>query len=475
MMATSLGPGTKAVSRGGRRYVVVAGRVACHVLDPLDVGSAPWGLTSSVGINAVGPRQPLSWSRWERRESFHRIGLLLAGICDSVSNAWRETIQKRWINLGKGVIQLALRIERIETIPIKVPLKHVYKGSYYQMGNRCTIITRVYTDEGIIGEIYNGDADEEQPEIVRIIQEELAPRVIGMDAFNVEACWQAMLPITFDQLRDRRFAIQAVACVDSAIWDAIGKALGQPLYRIWGGYRSSLPMIGIGGYYTGETSVEEDVEFFASQGMAGMKFKVGGRTPEVDLDRLRRAVAVAPKGFVFVVDANQGYTLREAIDFAQRAKDVVPLRWFEEPCRWLNDLRAMKDVRALTGVPVAAGQSEISRRGMRELITEGSIDVSNFDASWGGGPTEWRKVAMMAELYDVELGHHEEAQVASHLLAARPNGTYVEGFRPERDPIYWQMLENRPSLEEGGFKLPERPGFGWQFDQDFINLYRVDR
>lgn len=374
-----------------------------------------------------------------------------------------------------GSYRLELVIERIETVPIRVPLKQIYKGSYYQMGNRCTIITRIYTSAGIVGEIYNGDADEEQAEIIRIIQEELAPLVVGRDVFNVEGNWQAMLPTTFDELRDRRFVMQAIAAVDSATWDAVGKALGQPLYRLWGGYRSSIPMIGIGGYYTGEATIEEDVAFFASQGMVGMKFKVGGRSPDVDLERLRRAVRAAPPEFMFMVDANQGYTLKEAVDFARRAQEITPLRWFEEPCRWYNDRRMMRDVRFLTGVPVTAGQSEISRNGIRELIMDGAIDVSNFDASWAGGPTEWRKVAMMAEIFEVELGHHEEAQIASHLLASRPNGTYIETFRPERDPIFWQMLQNRPPLKDRAFALPELPGFGWQLDADFVQRYRVDR
>ena len=117
------------------------------------------------------------------------------------------------------------------------------------MDTRCTIITRVLTDEGIIGEVYNGDEDEAQAAIRRIIHQELAPAVVGRDAFAVEGCWEAMLPATFDILRERKLATQAMACVDSAIWDAVGKAVGMPLYRLWGGYRDALPIIAIGGYY----------------------------------------------------------------------------------------------------------------------------------------------------------------------------------------------------------------------------------
>jgi D-galactarolactone cycloisomerase len=68
-------------------------------------------------------------------------------------------------------------------------------------------------------------------------------------------------------------------------------------------------------------------------------------------------------------------------------------------------------VRLRGNVDVAAGQSEISRVGMREMMVAGAIDVCNYDASWAGGPTEWRRIAALASSFDVQLGHHEEAQV----------------------------------------------------------------
>ncbi len=368
-------------------------------------------------------------------------------------------------------------IESIETIPLRVPLKHLYKGSYYKMRNRCTIITRIRTSDGLIGEAYNADSDEEQTEILQIINDEIAPLVTGLDVQQVERCWHAMLPVTLDQLRDRRLPMQAIACVDSAIWDAYGKIAGQPLWQLWGGYRSRIPMIGIGGYYgTSEADLERELAFFKEQhGMVGMKFKIGGKPPELDADRLRTARRIVGDDFLFVVDANQGYTVREALEFLACLGGEVQLRWFEEPTRWHADWRGLRDVRLRGNVNVAAGQSEISRVGMREMFVAGAVDVCNFDASWGGGPTEWRRVAALALSFDVELGHHEEAQVSSHLLASMPNGTYVEAFSPTRDPIYWNLIANRPELIDGHLPLPTEPGFGWVLDEDFIEKYRVDR
>lgn len=377
-----------------------------------------------------------------------------------------------------------LTIERIEIIPIRVPLPFTYAGSYYRMRNRCTIVTRVHTAEGIVGEAYNADEDEPmQGEIVAILRDEIAPLVVGLDAMQVERCWEAMLPATFDQLRPRWYAMQAIACVDTAIWDAVGQAVGQPLWRLWGGYRDRIPMIGIGGYYIPDDpaakgqEIEREIDFFqAEHGMVGMKFKVGGKPPAEDAARLARARKHAGDDFLFVADANQGYTVREALAFLAAVRaEGIELRWFEEPTRWHADFRGLRDVRLRGNVDVAAGQSEISRVGMREMMVNGAIDVCNYDASWGGGPTEWRRVAALASAFDVQLGHHEEAQVASHLLASVPHGTYVEAFSPARDPVFWQMIENRPPLVDGQLVLSDRPGLGWVLDRAFIDRHRVDR
>ena len=153
----------------------------------------------------------------------------------------------------------------------------------------------------------------------------------------------------------------------------------------------------------------------------------------------------------------------------------LPLRWFEEPTRWHGDWRSLRDVRLRGNVNVAAGQSEISRVGMREMMAAGAIDVCNFDASWGGGPTEWRRVASPAASFDVQLGHHEEAQVSSHVLASVSHGTFVEAFSPTRDPIFWEMWVNRPALVDGLLPLPDTPGFGWELDHEFTERSRVDR
>lgn len=365
-----------------------------------------------------------------------------------------------------------LTIEHVEVTPVRVPLTRRFQGSHYSMSNRCTIVTRVHTSCGLVSEVYNGDTDTEQAVIVGIIRDEIVPQLIGRSALETEACWEAMLPPTYDILRDRSLSLQAMACVDSALWDLVGKALDVPLFQLWGGYRDRLPAICIGGYYTDDLAdVAAQVETYRELGFAGCKFKVGRLSPAEDAHRTRLAREAAGDEFVLMVDANQGFTRREAIQFAELTREL-DLRWFEEPVQWLNDRLSMRDVRLTTGLPVVAGQSEDTRAGLRDLISSGAVDACNADASWIGGPSEWRRVAAVAALHEVEMAHHEEPQISAHLLASIPHGTYLETFDPDRDPVFWNMIANRRPFEGGLYAVPDGPGFGLELDWDYIERYR---
>jgi D-galactarolactone cycloisomerase len=369
---------------------------------------------------------------------------------------------------------LSLTIRAIELIPIVVPLAHEYRGSYYRMTNRATVITRVHTQEGITGVAYAADEDRTLPDIARVIRDEITPKLLGEDAFSYQRCWELGFPVTYDQLRDRRIGLVSLACVDIAIWDAIGQALGRPLWQLWGGYRNRLPVNIIGGYYGRDLgAIADEVSEWRAMGFRGCKFKIGGRSPKEDAERISAARTAAGDDFVITVDANQGYTMNDALDLCRRVTDLG-VRWFEEPCIWTNDGRDMRDVRARGGIPVCAGQSEHSPAACRDLMELGAIDVCNFDASWSGGATNWLRMAALAHVYGVELAHHEEPQVAAHLLASQPNGTYLEVFHPDRDPIWWNLIANRPEVVDGEIRLPDSPGLGWVLDDDFIARHRVE-
>lgn len=341
------------------------------------------------------------------------------------------------------------------------------------MTRRATLIARLHTNGGVVGEAYVGDEDATLADIERVVQHELWPVLEGQDVLAVERLWSRAYPVTFDILRDRRVGLVALAAMDTAVWDAVGKVLEQPLWRLWGGFRDRVPLIAIGGYY-GEPlgSISDEISFYRDANLAGVKFKVGGASPAEDAERVRRAREAAGEDFILAIDANQGYTVGEAMDLAHRIEDL-DIAWFEEPVRWHNDRRSLRDVRMRIRIPVCAGQSELSASGCRDLMEAGAIDICNFDASWSGGPTAWRQAAAIARSYDVAMGHHEEPQVSTHLLASVPHGTVAECFHPDRDPFWWRLIANRPVVTDGKVILPERPGLGWELDASYVASHRV--
>jgi L-alanine-DL-glutamate epimerase-like enolase superfamily enzyme len=181
------------------------------------------------------------------------------------------------------------RLHHVEAIALEIPLARNFGGSTYAVLKRSTVVTRLHTDDGLVSEVYNGDNREQGREIVRLIREDLAPRVIGQDLSAGEVIWQRMFALTH-QSRDRKTLMEAIACVDCAIWDLVGKARGQSVAALLGGRRRErLPIISIGGYYReGKTlaDIGREMESYREAGMAGCKFKVGGLTPEEDARRV---------------------------------------------------------------------------------------------------------------------------------------------------------------------------------------------
>ena len=368
-----------------------------------------------------------------------------------------------------------MRIRDVEAIAIEIPLKKTFGGSKYRMNSRCTIITRMRTDENLFSEVYNGDNRTRSRELVKIIHDELKPLLVGEDIFAVERIWEKIFP-TAHWIRDRKLVMEAIACVDTAIWDLMGKALGVNVGRLLGGFRNSLPIIAIAGYYEADKSLSDlsrEMEWLKGVGMAGCKVKVGGLSPEEDAERVAAAREGGGPDFILAVDANCGWNVKDAIRFAKRIEHL-DIRWFEEPCHWYDDVCGMAQVRQATSIPINAGQSEITGYGIRRLLTAGAVDLVNMDASESGGITPWRRAAGMCATFDVQMAHHEEPQIAMQLLSAVPNGTYVECFPdPERDPIWADLIVNRPSIKDGVIEILQGGGFGLQLDWDMIEKYRL--
>src|SRR2546428_4377359 len=164
-------------------------------------------------------------------------------------------------------------------------------------------------------------------------------------------------------------------------------------------------------------AIGREMEAYRQAGMAGCKFKVGGLTPEEDAKRVEVARKAAGSEFILAVDANRGWSVEDAERFAHLV-EPLDLRWFEEPCHWYDDVGMMARVRRATRIPITAGQSELTHHGVRRLVEARAVDLVNFDASEGGGVTEWRRAALVCGAAGGPMGPPQKPPNAPALLPA---------------------------------------------------------
>ena len=376
-----------------------------------------------------------------------------------------------------------MKIKHVEAVPLMRRLEETFQGGTYKITSRNTIVTRAELDNGVVGEVFGGDEDQYQLEVCRVVNTVFGPLLAGKDVRDLESHWESMWSTHIDlgnrgihslDLAKHCAKSQAIAAVDMALWDALGKSLGQPVYKLLGGYCDRVPVIAIGGYVTKEgrsADLEAEIAHYLDLGIHGMKLKVGHLSVEEDIERARLARRTGGADFHLCVDANQGWTVDQALAFARGAVDL-DLAWLEEPAQWQDQIEGNARIRA-AGIPVNAGQGEISRHGCRDMIVRGAVDMLNVDATIAAGVTEWRRIAAMAHCFGVGMAHHEEPQVALHLLAAAPNGLCVEIFpNYNRDPMWFDLPRERPEIRDGYMILPEGPGFGLPLRPEVIERWR---
>ena len=376
-----------------------------------------------------------------------------------------------------------MKIIDVRAIPLVRPLEETFRGGTYQITSRNTLVTEIEADNGLVGIAFGGDEEKYQNEVVQVIESALRPLLIGEDLSTVERLWDRMFQAdpglenrgihTLDLL-NKAIQMQAIAAVDNALWDLLGKSYGVPLYKLLGGFRDRVPVIAIGGYYAddkGDKELIEEMRGYQAAGLAGVKMKVGRAAVKEDVHRVRVVREALGQEFVIACDANQAWVPEDAIRFGRAVEDLG-VRWLEEPVVWYEQLRGLRQVRQAVKIPVVAGQGEISRFGCRDLILNEAVDILNVDVTIAGGITEWQRIAAMASMFGIGMAHHEEPQVALHLLASIPHGLYVEIFpNPERDPMWFDLPVKQPEIQGGYMNVPQGPGLGMDLDQKIIAKY----
>lgn len=259
-----------------------------------------------------------------------------------------------------------MQITDVKAIPLVRNLDEVFLGGTYRITSRNTLVTEIWTDDGIVGQAFGGDEWRYQNEIVRVIEEHFKPLLVGEDIREVEKLWERMFNLPLDlgnrsihtlDLANHASRMQAIAGVDVALWDALGKSMHTPVYKLLGGFRDKVPIVGIGGYYgngKGDKELIAEMVGYHEMGLAGVKMKVGRAEVKEDARRVRIVREAVGPDWVIACDANQAWTPEEAIEFGRLVRNVN-LRWLEEPVRWYDQLQGLRRVRQALGIPISAG------------------------------------------------------------------------------------------------------------------------
>ena len=171
------------------------------------------------------------------------------------------------------------------------------------------------------------------------------------------------------------------------------------------------------------------------------------------------------------MDANQAWSVAEAVDFAQRTADYN-LLWIVEPVHWENDRTWLAVLRKQNNVRLCAGQNEVSVNGCKELLAAGAIDICNFSATYGGGVTPWLQSAALAKVFGAQLAFTGDPQQSIHYMTAFEHGTVIEAFHPDRDPIFFEIVMAPSEIRNGILRVPDKPGWGYDIPADYLKAHR---
>jgi L-alanine-DL-glutamate epimerase-like enolase superfamily enzyme len=266
----------------------------------------------------------------------------------------------------------------------------------------------------------------------------------------------------------------AMSALDIALWDIKGKVMGQPIYRLLGGYAQRVPVYATFGLlsYSREELVSV-AKALVSEGYNKLKMVVGidgaDNLPEdqARVEALRKGVG---NDIQIIVDANHLFSLRQAVELARRI-EPYNITWFEEPVH-NNDVKDLAELRTRTFIPIAAGQQEGMRWRHRDLIVGNAVDIVQTDAALVGGFSEGLKVAHFAQAYNLPIATHGYVcpHINMHLVAGVTNGWLVE-FHALGQKLSEVIFVNPPKVEKGWVTLPEKPGLGMDVNYAALKEY----
>ncbi|MEE8444595.1 MAG: mandelate racemase/muconate lactonizing enzyme family protein, partial [Alphaproteobacteria bacterium] len=293
-----------------------------------------------------------------------------------------------------------MKVTGVRTVRVELPIEPPVRTAIHDIRAVGCVLVTLDTDEGLTGESYMFAFNAGYLSAMEQMVLGLAGTVEGEDPHFVERIWSALWrDINF--VGHKGISVMALSALDTALWDIVGKAAGRPLYQLFGAARDAIPAYASGGLWLSQDIDElvAEAKSFIDQGFRAMKLRLGKPTIDEDIERLAALRAAVGPDIALMADANQGLDVTHAIRLGRRLEEF-DLVWFEEPVA-ATDLDGHARIAAALDTPIASGESEYTRHGMKAMIDARACDILMPDLQRIGGLTEFRKVAALAEAHEI--------------------------------------------------------------------------
>jgi L-alanine-DL-glutamate epimerase-like enolase superfamily enzyme len=358
-------------------------------------------------------------------------------------------------------------VTRVEIFQVDLAAKVARSDAIQAFNRQETPMVRVWTDDGAVGDGYSYTIGTGGSAVIAMLRDYMAPWLIGRDAAMIEEIWKGLFFYTHANSVGATVSL-ALSAIDTALWDLRCKRAGAPLHLLAGGAQRRIPIYNTeGGWlnFTVQELVDHALEA-REAGFRGFKVKVGLPHAAEDASRLAAVRDAVGPTMEIMVDANQCFSLSEAIRRAKRF-EAFDLAWFEEPMP-AEDIDGHVRLSRSTSTPIAIGESLYHPSHFREYLQRGGCSIVQVDVARIGGITPWLKTAHLAESFNMQVCPHYLMELHVGLCAAVPNAAWVE-FIPQLDAA----TESRIEIVDGYAVPSNEVGIGIAWDWKAIERMRT--
>ena len=360
-----------------------------------------------------------------------------------------------------------MKITSVKTLKVEVPLQTPMITAIHKTESVGCVLISIETDTGLTGENYVFALNKKRLVVFEAMINSLTPFLIGQNPVYVEKIWEQMWA-DCNPVGQKGISVSAISAIDTALWDLIGKQANMPLYQLFGACRDKVKAYASSGLWLSASIDEliEEAHGFIAQGFRSIKLRIGKEDPREDVARARALREAIGDDIEILTDANQSLTVRQAIALA-RQLEAFNIGWLEEPVP-AHDLAGHARILEAINIPVASGETDYTRFGMKSILDSGAVDILMPDLQRIGGLSEFRKSAALASAYNVPVSTHiftEQSLSIAGSVANCISVEHVDWFAP--------LFNEAMQIEQGFILMPEGPGLGFTFDYKFIDTHRL--